>query len=192
MLLLLWAPAILIHINLLLMNKPNRFTILFSILIIFQNAFAQEPENSLPHIDIKSLTGENFNTSGIKNDGPIFLSFWATWCKPCIQELIAIDENYIDWQEETGLKVFAVSIDDTKCINRVAPFVNGKAWEFEILLDENSDFKRAMNVINVPHSFILDKSGKVVWQHTSFSPGDEENIYEIIKKIAAGEEITNE
>ncbi|NOZ36127.1 MAG: TlpA family protein disulfide reductase [Chlorobi bacterium] len=149
--------------------------------------FSQNNKNTdLPSVDIKTLTGETFNTSDIKNpDGPIFLSFWATWCKPCIKELIAVDENYADWQEETGLKVYAVSIDDAKSMSRVAPFVNGRAWEFEILLDPNSDFKRAMNVINVPHSFILDKNGKIIWQHNSYSPGDEDEIYKILKKAAS-------
>jgi cytochrome c biogenesis protein CcmG, thiol:disulfide interchange protein DsbE len=161
----------------------------FSIFILlFTSLFAQENDNSeLPAVDIKTLTGETFNTSNIKNPGgPIFLSFWATWCKPCIKELMAVDENYVDWQDEFGLKVYAISIDDTKSMSRVAPFVNGRAWDFEILLDPNSDFKRAMNVINVPHSFILDKNGKIIWQHNSYSPGDEEEIYKVLKKAAEG------
>ncbi len=171
----------------------KRILLIFIFGFIFSSlVFSQEVSNDLPSVDIKTLTGETFNTSDISNDGPIFLSFWATWCKPCIKELIAIDENYIDWQEETGLKVYAISIDDTKSSSRVAPFVNGRAWEFEVLSDVNSDFKRAMNVINVPHSFILNKNGKVVWQHNSYSPGDEEVIYEILKKLTAGEKISPE
>ncbi len=168
----------------------KKATILSAFLIGFLTyGFSQNNEKTeLPSVNIKTLTGETFNTSEIKNpDGPIFLSFWATWCKPCIKELIAVDENYVDWQEETGLKVYAVSIDDSKSMSRVAPFVNGRAWEFEILLDSNSDFKRAMNVINVPHSFILDKNGKVIWQHNSYSPGDEDEIYKIIKKASEEE-----
>ncbi len=165
----------------------NRIIIVLFLIISFVYSYGQDTEkNNLPSVNIKTLNGETFNTAGIKNaDGPIFLSFWATWCKPCIKELIAVDENYVDWQEETGFKVYAVSIDDSKSMNRVAPFVNGRGWEFEILLDPNSDFKRAMNVINVPHSFILDKNGKIVWQHNSYSPGDEDEIYEILKKLAS-------
>jgi peroxiredoxin len=170
------------------MNKYRFFLGMMLFFGIVSNTMAQDSQNTLPSIDIQTLNGEIFNTSNITNEGPIFISFWATWCKPCIQELMTVNENFSDWQEETGLKVFAVSIDDTKSSYRVAPFVNGKAWEFEVLLDTNSDFKRAMNVINVPHSFILDKKGKIVWQHTSFSPGDEEEMYEIIKKLASGDE----
>ena len=159
-------------------------TVITIFVFFILSANSQEAEKKIPSIDIKNLSGESFNTSDITNEGPIFLSFWATWCKPCIKELIVIDENYVDWQDETGLKVYAVSIDDSKSMSRVAPFVNGRAWEFEILMDSNSDFKRAMNVINVPHSFILDKNGKIVWQHTSYAPGDEAENYEIIKKLA--------
>lgn len=160
-----------------------------TILLLLQTTFIYS-QGKLPSIDIKTLDGKTFNTSEIKNDGPVFLSFWATWCKPCIKELKAINENYIDWQDEIGLKVIAVSIDDARSSSRVAPLVNGRfAWDFDVFLDVNGDFKRAMNVINVPHSFILDKNGKVVWQHTSYSPGDEDEIYEILKKVAKGEKI---
>jgi peroxiredoxin len=168
------------------------FFITFVLILQTCVTFAQgdSTSNQLPSVDIKTLENETFNTSDITNEGPIFLSFWATWCKPCIKELMAVNENYIDWADETGLKVIAVSIDDTKSSSRVAPLVNGRfAWEFDVYLDENGDFKRAMNVVNVPHSFILDKTGKVVWQHTSYSPGDEDEIYKIIKKVANGEEI---
>ena len=57
-------------------------------------------------------------------------------------------------------------------------------------LDENGDLKRAMNVNNVPHAFLIDGNGKVVWQHNSYAPGDEEKLYEVIKQVAAGQEVT--
>ncbi len=147
-------------------------------------------KNDLPSIDVKTLDGKTFNTENISNDGkPVIISFWATWCKPCVKELSAVNEVYEDWQDETGVKLYAVSIDDTRSMNRVAPFVNGKAWEYEVLLDPNSDFKKAMNVINVPHTFLLDGNGKIVWKHTGYAEGDEEELYEKVVKLSKGEEI---
>jgi len=150
---------------------------------------AQETQRDIKSVDIKDINGANFNTSQILNDGPIVIDFWATWCKPCVKELMILDDYYIDWQEETGVKIYAVSIDDSQSMAKVAPFVNGKAWEYEILLDPNGDFKRAMGVINVPHTFVFDKDGNLMYQHSSFTEGDENKLHKIIVKVANGESI---
>lgn len=140
----------------------------------------------LPAVDIQTIDGKIFNTKDIQNDGkPVIVSLWATWCKPCIAELLAIADEYEDWVEETGVKLYAIAIDDAKTSARVAPFVNGKGWEYEVLLDVNSDFKRAMNVNDVPYMCILNGKGEIVWQHTSYAPGSENEVYEIIKGLAA-------
>lgn len=143
----------------------------------------------LPSVTIKTLDGKSFNTSNIQNDGkPVILSFWATWCKPCLKELGAINEVYADWQEETGVKVVAISVDDARSSANVGPFVKGKGWEYEFYSDANSDFKRAMNVANVPHTFILNGKGEIVWQHTSYTDGGEEEMIEVVRNLLANPE----
>jgi len=138
----------------------------------------------LPAVDIQTLDGKIFNTKDIQNDGkPVIISLWATWCRPCVAELTAIADEYEDWVEETGVKLYAIAIDDAKTSARVAPFINGKGWEYTVLLDVNSDFKRAMNVTDVPFLCILNGNGEIVWQHTSYAPGSEEEVYEIIKSL---------
>lgn len=101
----------------------------------------------------------------------------------------AYSENYEEWQEETGVKIYAVSIDDSRSTAKVLPFVSGKDWEMEVLLDPNGDFKRAMNVNMIPHTFLLDGNGKIVYQHTSYYEGLEYEIYDLVKIVAAGEKI---
>jgi len=172
----------------------KKILILALIFMSVNVAFAQEEEqvvlNNLPAVYIKTLDGETFNTSTISNDGkPILISFWALWCKPCKNEMDAYNEVYEDWQEETGVKIYAVSIDDARSSSKVQPFVNGKAWEMEVLLDPNGDFKRAMNVNMIPHTFLLDGNGNIVYQHTSYYEGLEDEIYELVQLVAAGEPI---
>ena len=156
-------------------------SLLFVTLVFFTlNLSAQ----SIPSADVKKLSGETVNTSKFNNDGkPMVISFWATWCKPCVKELNAYSDNYDDWVDETGVKLIAISTDDTRSSGRVAPYVNARGWQFEVFLDENGSFKRAMNVANVPHTFLLDGNGKIVWQHTSYVEGDEEELYEKILEL---------
>jgi thiol-disulfide isomerase/thioredoxin len=169
------------------MQKSILFFLVFTFGIA--SSFAQNKQH-MPSIDVKKLDGSVFNTGKLSNGGkPMLVDFWATWCGPCKAELNAIADLYSDWQKETGVKLVAVSIDDARNMEKVGPYVNGKNWEYEVLLDPNGDLKRAMNVNNVPHIFLLDGKGDIVWQQNSSSPGDEEKIYELVKKVAKGEEI---
>ena len=163
----------------------------FSAVCFLTFCFAQENSKAtLPAVDIKTLDGKTFNTKNIQNDGkPVLVSLWATWCKPCVAELMAINDVYEEWQEETGVVLYAISIDDTKTSAKVAPFVNGKGWEYVVLQDINGDFKRAMNVVDVPFLCLLNGNGEIVWQHTSYAPGSEKEVFELVKKIAKGEKI---
>jgi cytochrome c biogenesis protein CcmG/thiol:disulfide interchange protein DsbE len=145
----------------------------------------------LPSVTIKNIEGKSINTSEIANNGkPIIISFWALWCKPCQKELSTINEVYDEWQKETGVKLVAVSIDDARSTARVKPTADGNNWGYEILLDVNSEFKRAMNVNQIPHTFLLNGKGEIVWQHTSFSEGSELELIELVRKLNRGEDIS--
>jgi cytochrome c biogenesis protein CcmG, thiol:disulfide interchange protein DsbE len=148
--------------------------------------------DKLPATTLKKLDGSKVNSSTFSNNGkPIIISFWATWCKPCKKELDAIHENYSDWTKETGVKLIAISIDDARSVGKVGPEVKMKGWDFEVYIDENQDFKRAMNVNNVPFTFIVDGNGKIVWKHNSYTEGDEIKLYENVKKLISGAELSH-
>lgn len=151
------------------------------------SVFAQGMKNSkVPAVQVKTIDGATFNTSKFSNNGkPMIIDFWATWCKPCIAELDAISDDYADWAKATGVKVIAISVDDARTMSKVASFVREKGWTYDIYLDPNQDFQHAMQVINCPCVFIIDGSGKIVWEHNSYMDGDEDKLYDALKKVVA-------
>ena len=157
--------------------------ILISLLLLVPTiSFAQI--KNLPYVDVKKIDGSSFNFKNIDNNGnPIVISFWATWCKPCTKELNNIAELYEDWQDETNVKLVAVSIDDRRSQSKVAPYVNSSGWEYEIYIDPNSDLKRAMGVSTVPQTFLLDKNKQIIWQHRGYVEGDEYELFDEILKL---------
>ncbi|WP_375242730.1 TlpA family protein disulfide reductase [Lacinutrix sp.] len=149
------------------------------VLLLSINITAQE---TLPSAEIKTLDGTSTSLQELgKNNDIIVISLWATWCVPCKNELDAINDVYTDWQDETGVKVYAVSVDDSRTVSRVKPLVNGKAWDFEILLDTNNDLKRELGAATVPLTLII-KNGKIVYRHSGYTPGAEDELFEEIKK----------
>ena len=164
------------------MRNRNIITLIVFILISIK-VHAQSDPPDLPKVDIKDLTGKTINTSTLLDgDSPVILSFWATWCSPCIKELDAISENLEDWQDETDVRVIAISIDDSRTSMRVVPLADGRGWEFDVYLDSNGDLKRAMNVLNPPHTFVINTMGEIVYQHTAYAEGDEEELFEQLKQ----------
>ena len=140
---------------------------------------------SLPSVEVKTLTGKKINIESIENDGnPIIINFWATWCKPCKQELNNIAEVYDDWQDETGVKIIAISVDDSRTSSKVAPYVNSADWDYEIYLDPNKELARALGVSSMPHTLLLDENKYIVWQHRGYVPGDEDKLFDQVKKIS--------
>ena len=154
-----------------------RFFSLCTLLLVAAAVRAQ-----LPSVQLKDLEGKTVDTSKLSNDGkPFVISFFATWCKPCNRELKAISEQYADWQDETGMKVIAVSIDQAQNINKVKPLVDGEGWEYEVLLDPNSEFRRAMGVQMIPHVFIIDGKGNIAESRSGYTEGAESHLIEKIR-----------
>ena len=94
----------------------KKFVILLSIL--FCNVLTSQ--NSIPNTPLKTLNGETTNLQEISNNNDlIVVSLWATWCVPCKNELDAISEVYSEWQQETNVVLYAISVDDSRTVKRV-------------------------------------------------------------------------
>ena len=152
------------------------FFLTFSFAFFLNNVLAQ-----LPAVTLKTMNGTEVRTDTLSNGGkPFIIDFFATWCKPCNRELDAINEVYEEWQEETGVKIFAVSIDQAQNINKVKPLVSNHGWEYDVLLDPNSEFLRAVGGQMIPYTLVVDAKGKIVYKHSGYTDGAET---ELIKKV---------
>ncbi len=139
---------------------------------------------TLPSVTVKKLDGTAVNIQDYAKTGKItIISFWATWCGPCIKELDNINDLYDDWQKKYGLQLVAVTIDDSRNIPKVQPFVTAKGWPYTILTDENKDLARACNVNNPPQTILLDQNGNIVYVHNGYVEGNEIELEAEIKKL---------
>ena len=156
--------------------KPLLFVVCF---LCYNAAFSQI---TIPNITLNTLNGKSVKIQDeISKDKITILSFWASWCVPCINELDAISEVYEDWQEDFNLELIAISTDDARTQKRIRPMVNGKGWPYKILLDKNQELKRALNISTLPQIIIL-KDSKIIYIHSGYSPGVEDEFYDIIKE----------
>lgn len=148
--------------------------------------FAAVAMAQVPSVTVETVKGESYDTADLLKEGkPMIISFWSTSCKPCIHELDAIYDAMPDWLEDVDFNVVAVSVDNSRLLSKAKSFTQGRGWgdDFILLFDKNEDFKRAMNVAMVPHVFVVDKKGKVVFSHTSYVQGGEVELLEALKKL---------
>ena len=154
-----------------------------AILLLFTcfNLFSQ---NKLPDLNLSDLEGKKFSlkTDFSEKDKLYVFSFWATWCGPCINELDEMNDVQAEWKKDLNFEIVAVSTDDTRTQKRVKPLINGKGWEYKILLDTNQDFKRALSIVNIPYTIVV-KNNQIVHIQNGFVPGSEEELYKKLKSL---------
>ena len=143
-------------------------------------AYSSSSQKFIPDLGLKTLNGESIRSvQAINQNGFTIISFCATWCIPCINELDAINEVISVWSEKEDITVLAISTDDSRSKKRVKPLINGKDWVFDVISDTNQDFKRAMGVVGIPHTIVTYKS-EIIHRRIGYTPGEEEDLFDVI------------
>ncbi len=145
--------------------------------------FAQE---ELPSTAIKDVsTGKKIAFNQTFEKGKVtVVSFWATWCVPCKKEIKSIREKLGEWKKETDFNYMTISMDETRAEGLVRSYAKSQGWDFPYYIDANSDLKRSLNFQNVPYTIIIDKEGKIAYQHAGYEEGSELETYEKVKELA--------
>ena len=163
-------------------DMKNTFLLLSLVFILTSGVRAQN--NKLPELSLKNLKGESIDLQSFAGNGKITVfSFWATWCAPCKKELKTLHEVYGEWQAKYNMELVAVSTDNARNTAKVKPFVDGQGWDFDVLLDVNENFKRAMNASNIPFTFVIDLEGNIVYTHLGYLDGDEAELEKVLEKL---------
>ncbi len=152
--------------------------------IVATLAFAFTAQAQLPAITLNDMDGNQVRVDTLAAGRPTIISFFATWCKPCNRELTAIAEVYDEWRQQTGVQLVAVSIDEAQTIQKVKPLVDSHSWPYRILLDPNSELKRALGGQLIPYVVIADGNGEIVYRHNGYTDGAEDELIEVVKKMA--------
>ena len=175
-----------LSLQILLLNNyfiMKKYVLALTVLLL---GFIGDAMAQLPSVTLKDINGKTITTDTLNNGGkPFIIDFFARWCKPCNRELTAISEVYDDWKKETGVKIFAVSIDQAQNINKVRPLVDQEGWEYDVLLDPNSDFKRALGIQMIPYVLVCDGKGNIVYRHNGYTDGAETELIEKVRELIA-------
>ncbi len=148
-------------------------------------SFTHPVEKKLPNVTIADLQGKPVNIQEFVGTGKTtIISFWATWCAPCKRELDAISELYPSWLADYDTKLVAITIDNARALTQVKPLIQEKGWEFDVLVDSKQELQQALNFQAIPQTFVVNKHGVIVYEHSGYTPGDEYELEKIIKGLA--------
>lgn len=137
-------------------------------------------KGSLPEFATTNVDGKRIVKADVLGKGPVLVAFWAVWCKPCRKELKAYSEMYEKYSKE-GLQILAISIDGARGTAQVQKRVKEEKYPFTVLLDPDNEIQKRFGVESVPTMFLCDQTGKILYQHTGYQPGDEKKVEELLQ-----------
>lgn len=120
------------------------------------------PRFKLPDV----ITGEVIDSKQL-NGTSMLVTFFATWCPPCIQEI----PNLIELQNEYGSRNFSVigmSVDQGEKV--VKNLVTKKGINYPVLMADDSVTRNFGGVYGIPTSFLVNSKGNVVKKYTGYVP----------------------
>ena len=153
----------------------------FSIFVTAQEDTDKEIKKA-QNFTLEDMEGDFVELNELTGEGPLLLSFWATWCKPCVEEMRELNKLYEEYKSD-GFNLVAISIDSEKSVSKVKPFIKSKNYDFTVLMDTNSEVARMFYAQTVPYTVLLDSNGSIVYSHLGYKKGDEKEIEKLIKSL---------
>ncbi len=133
-----------------------------------------------PDFTLPDMYGKNFTLSKNYGGGPIYISFWATWCKPCLEELKIMEKVYEKYKDQ-GFRMVAINTEGPKASAKIKSFVKAHGITYDVLLDNDGEiFRRTFKGANMPYTVLTNSEGRILFSGVGFKPGDEVEIEKLI------------
>ena len=154
------------------------------ITLFFLTGITAFSQKQMPNISLSDIEGQKKSvvTDFMEKDKIYIFSFWATWCTPCIAELDEMNDLQEEWKKALPIEIIAIATDDSRTQKRIKPLVNGKGWEYQVLLDNNQELKRTLGIVNIPYTVVV-KNGAIVHIQNGYVPGSESELLEKLKTL---------
>ncbi|HLF45973.1 MAG TPA: TlpA disulfide reductase family protein [Chitinophagaceae bacterium] len=130
----------------------------------------------ISQIHLKNLAGDSVNLEQYKGK-TIFLNFWATWCKPCLQEMPSI-KTAMEIMNNKDI-VFLFASDET--VEQIESFKNSHDYNFNYVKAENTE---ALNIMALPTTFIFAPDGTLAFSEMGYKKWDDKKNIDLILNIA--------
>jgi cytochrome c biogenesis protein CcmG, thiol:disulfide interchange protein DsbE len=133
---------------------------------------------------LTDIEGNDVTLSKQLEKGPVLISFWATWCAPCKEEMRYVNDIYEKYKDQ-GFIYLAINEDDQKSVAKVKPYIETKGYKFTVVIDLNNKVYEAYwgnTELTLPFSLLISKNKEIIARHGNFLSGDEVKIEEEVKK----------
>ena len=151
----------------------------FAFLLWAPTSFAAD---AAPDFTLRDINGKTVTLSDYKGK-VVVMSFWATWCGPCKEEMPHL-QQLLNEKKEKGLAVFSVSTDDARTASQVKPYIKRMGYDFTVLLDRSSSVLTQYNPSKtLPFTVIIDQNQNIAKVHSGYNPGDEKELFHFVNGL---------
>jgi thiol-disulfide isomerase/thioredoxin len=150
---------------------------------LINSFYSQDIDKPASGFNVLSINGDTVNLQALSGK-VVIVDFWASWCKPCKEEMpyfIGLYEKY----KENGLVIIAVNLDENK--EKLTGFIEklGTEVPYYIIHDKESKIAGDYKIETMPTSFVIDKKGIIRYKHEGFENSFKELFENEIKKLSS-------
>lgn len=150
---------------------------------------ADTPKDAAQATDfsLRSTEGRTVRLSDYLGKDVVLLSFWATWCSPCLGEMPELEKLHQRYKDQ-GLTILGISMDGPESVANVDSTLRRYGVSYPVLLDEETRVASLYDPTkDAPFTVLIGRNGRVVESHLGYSPGDELKLEQQIKTLLAAQ-----